>query len=385
MPVDSTDILKIVYYEPQYFRYSVTYTSWVKLFIADAHALSILPGFEGTQARFWLNHPIRWLQLVGTVVGVVIRSSMVVIEIDDGSGRGIALFLKGAVLSSIHASVDSNTCDVDVLTVVKAKGTLNVDHKGDLELVVEKISILSDSTAELHAWEERVQYRKTVLDIPWHLEKKQMRTRDPVTANSARRLKTSTRNLDQKVRSDLANQKAQVREQDRRHEPLSFDALDVQYHTQRSLKVVLLEYFEKHHIREFSVAQLRAVPELEHAVHSVAQQKARLRGEAAGLPMRYDELPAVDSTQKYRTLNACLVGLVQDGSIMSVDSQQGMYSVVGAWNLGSLLLDLIHKRVKNGIDVNTITVRDLWHEVRQQGSGYEGISKQMVEKLYKDI
>ncbi len=68
------------YYAPIYYELSACYTSWVKLFAADVHRLKIessahfafkqQPAMAHVRVRYWLNHPIAWVQLVGIVVSV---------------------------------------------------------------------------------------------------------------------------------------------------------------------------------------------------------------------------------------------------------------------------------------------------------------------------
>ena len=70
------------FYPRELWTQSPVYNSFVKLFIKDIHALQHLPQ-EGLRSfgngltvgdrnsvRFWLNHPIRWVQVIGVVVSI---------------------------------------------------------------------------------------------------------------------------------------------------------------------------------------------------------------------------------------------------------------------------------------------------------------------------
>lgn len=69
------------FYPRNLWQHSAVYNSFVKLFSKDIHSLQHVPS-EGRTYRgrlmidssdsthFWLNHPIRWVQVVGIVVAV---------------------------------------------------------------------------------------------------------------------------------------------------------------------------------------------------------------------------------------------------------------------------------------------------------------------------
>jgi len=70
------------FYPRELWPQSPVYNSFVKLFAKDIHALQRLPReslrLVGTalivgdkdSVRFWLNHPVRWVQVVGVVVAI---------------------------------------------------------------------------------------------------------------------------------------------------------------------------------------------------------------------------------------------------------------------------------------------------------------------------
>src|SRR5271170_4918430 len=77
------------FYPPELWNHSPVYNTYAKLFIKDIHALRHLPNegiinihpttpapspsnkcLESGSTRFWLNHPIRWVQVIGVVVAL---------------------------------------------------------------------------------------------------------------------------------------------------------------------------------------------------------------------------------------------------------------------------------------------------------------------------
>lgn len=377
MPRSLTATKSFEFYEPQYFKYSTTYRSWVKLFIADAHALTILEGFEGTRARFWNNHPIRWMQLVGTVVGVVVKATFAEITIDDGSGLCMNLYIKNEAARSLNVDFEENYCEADVGHLLKVKGTLTNDHKGELQLVVDKIQILDDPAMEIKAWRERVHYRETILDKPWRLDLAAM-------ANPGGESITESKTRSAKPTSHEANLRAQLKEDERGSRPIDLAELDCSQHTQRNFKLVLLRYLAEHNTRGFSISELRTHKDVEQATVLVAREAMRRHGCAAGIDLSDVPEYRVDSRQKYRTLNACLAELVRDGSILSINAAKGMFCTVGRWNLGSLMQDILNGRV-DGEAEPVMSVREVWQAVRSSGQGYERVSKQMVLKMAEQL
>ncbi len=69
------------------FSASPTFNKWVKLTVVDIHALRQEKGFEGQNIFFHLNHPIRYVYLIGPVVAIDnVNDHFLLLEIDDGSG-----------------------------------------------------------------------------------------------------------------------------------------------------------------------------------------------------------------------------------------------------------------------------------------------------------
>src|SRR5277367_1776049 len=108
------------FYSRELWQYSPVYNTFVKLFIKDVHSLRHIP-HDGLppplylpsnnlldaadSVRFWLNHPIRWVQVVGIIVALTQKENVDVIlrtnptdslltEVDDSSGETIELVVQ---------------------------------------------------------------------------------------------------------------------------------------------------------------------------------------------------------------------------------------------------------------------------------------------------
>ncbi|CCG82661.1 Predicted protein [Taphrina deformans PYCC 5710] len=386
MPNDSTLLSNYEYYEPLYFAFSPTYKSWVKLFIHDCYNLRSLEGFEGTRARFWKNHPIRWIQLVGIVIGVNIRAAFAELEIDDGSGSNINVNVRGEVGDSINLDTERNQCSVDVGQLIRVKGTLATDHKLELQLVADKIDIIRDPLFELSAWKERVHLRETVLDVPWHCD-----IDSPSRTLGERHERAAIGGATSRVVHGRRNnlqlaEHAKMKEDVKRQAVMDLHLLPDHQHTQRNLKLVFLHYLQNNGLKNFTIAQLRTAKELERAVICVTQKRLRTYRDTSEMHSRYDaDLQRVSSSQKYRTINACLAELVRDGSILSMDIEQGTYSVVGVWNLGLRMQELMQEMFAADSHKIEVTTREMWQAVRASGRGFESVSKQIVQKVLSEM
>lgn len=134
------------FYPAYCFALSPTYNTWVRLTAADIHSLtpaSEIPlsllsaphgsqhqqglrgchdvagragvfggasgGFAGQPLFFYLNHPIRWVRIVGVVVSIDDYERVWIVGVDDGSGavvEGVWVKRKGPVVASSGAQDD---------------------------------------------------------------------------------------------------------------------------------------------------------------------------------------------------------------------------------------------------------------------------------------
>jgi Telomere regulation protein Stn1 len=101
------------FYPRELWQHSPVYNSFVKLFAKDIHTLQASPDGQPTvtvgliagseSIRFWLNHPIRWVQVIGIIVAltqkeksdVILRktSNVTDLGVDDSSGETIELVI----------------------------------------------------------------------------------------------------------------------------------------------------------------------------------------------------------------------------------------------------------------------------------------------------
>ena len=85
------------FYSRELWQHSTVYNSFAKLFIKDIHSLRHIPRegpplpsslnsniLDGADSvRFWLNHPIRWVQVVGIIVALTQKEKIDVILCSD--------------------------------------------------------------------------------------------------------------------------------------------------------------------------------------------------------------------------------------------------------------------------------------------------------------
>jgi hypothetical protein len=144
----------------------------------------------GQHIYFHLNHPIRYVRLVGVVVAIDdINLKYTVITIDDGSGAVIELKIirvPSADQNPVTASSKTKLNNVNVIshfgvfevvvddhklnigTVVKAQGTLS-EFRGIKQLDLAKIRVVTTTDEEARAWAETATFKHAVLSKPWHL------------------------------------------------------------------------------------------------------------------------------------------------------------------------------------------------------------------------
>lgn len=141
---------------------------------------------------FYLNHPIRYIYLVGVVVAIDdINLRYTTLTLDDGSGATLEIKIK-RLLPEIYNPVDSpsntevdnlnvlaglgrfdvtvNDQTVDIGTIVKVKGTIS-EFRGFKQLELKRIWIVSTTNEEAKFWEALAAFKKDVLGRPWHLSK----------------------------------------------------------------------------------------------------------------------------------------------------------------------------------------------------------------------
>ena len=211
----------LIHYPAYCFSLSPTYNTWAKLSIKDVHALHERSGFEG-QTRsfrtfkacfaviyveilhagqnlyFYLNHPVKWIRLIGVVVALDIYPTRWIMVLDDSSGFTLEvtcgrptpaardmeftapsvhdlLYRQSATTKGLTATSRKVDLEgIDIGTTVKVKGGIGT-FRDQRQLLLERISIIYTTNEEVTAWADNSAFRKDVLENPWVLSVKEER------------------------------------------------------------------------------------------------------------------------------------------------------------------------------------------------------------------
>jgi len=172
------------------FRASPTFNTWVKVTAADVRDLRTEKEFEGQRIYFHLNHPIRYVCVVGVIVAIDdINLRYTVLTLDDGSGTNIELKIVRLPLAErnpVDTSSNTEISNVDIISrfgifdvvvdgqqldigsVVKAKCTIS-EFRGIKQLELKRISMVATTDEEAKAWTEIAAFKQKVLSRPWHI------------------------------------------------------------------------------------------------------------------------------------------------------------------------------------------------------------------------
>lgn len=83
--------LPLTFYPAYCFALSPTHNTWTRLTASDVHALRERTGFEGQNLYFHLNHPIKWIRLVGVIIALDLYPTRWIALLDDSSGATIEI------------------------------------------------------------------------------------------------------------------------------------------------------------------------------------------------------------------------------------------------------------------------------------------------------
>lgn len=210
------------------FNISPTYNAWVKLTATDIHLLRPLPGFEGQNLFFHLNHPIRFVSLVAPVVAIDdVNKKYTLLTLDDGSGQTIQCKISRVVPAVSGAGPEdgemmlagSNTTvsnlsvadevgrfeilvdgrEIDVSTVLKVKCTLET-FRGVMQLHLKRVSVVRSTREEGRAWREIAAFRSNILAKPWVIEARELRKMERDVVRSEKREGQKRRAMAQRLR-----------------------------------------------------------------------------------------------------------------------------------------------------------------------------------------
>lgn len=192
---------------------------------------SAAPGQDDT--FFHLNHPIRWVRVVGVVVAVDQYYGRRVYTIDDGSGACIECVTtvsttkkpgEAAAVAAAAAEAEDPYADIDVGLVVEARGGLAL-YRQQKQIQVTRLRRVASTAAEVAFWHKIRAFAADVLAHPWVVDARQRRRlekearRDVVSGGggAARRRHRSHHDDKGKDKDDEEEAKA-VRKRRRNHE-----------------------------------------------------------------------------------------------------------------------------------------------------------------------
>ncbi|KAI9678859.1 MAG: hypothetical protein M1817_005919 [Caeruleum heppii] len=159
---------------------SPTFNTWVKLTAADVHSLDEVDGFEGQNIYFHLNHPIRYVRLVGVLITFEAWERRWQMILDDSSGSTIEVVCPKpppppppAVASHRRtrqppSPTPPDLSDIDLGSVVKVKGEIG-QFRGVRQILLKRINIIRETNEEAQCWRQLSAFRADVLSTPWSL------------------------------------------------------------------------------------------------------------------------------------------------------------------------------------------------------------------------
>ncbi|KAI0382144.1 hypothetical protein F5Y04DRAFT_253079 [Hypomontagnella monticulosa] len=178
----------LVYYPAYCFHLSLTINKWCPLRVIDIHGLECRPGFEGDNVFFSLNHPVRWVRVVGVVVAIDEYFGHRNYTIDDSTGACIECCVdipkppknpaKNGVAGETVAAAPEPAPDpyseIDVGMVVDVKGSTKL-FRDQRQVKVQKMQRVRSTNQEVQFWNKISDFRRDVLSQAWMLEKKEVR------------------------------------------------------------------------------------------------------------------------------------------------------------------------------------------------------------------
>ncbi|KAL9605886.1 MAG: hypothetical protein Q9179_000950 [Wetmoreana sp. 5 TL-2023] len=234
----------LVFYPSYCFKLSKAFNTWARLTASEVHTLEARNGFEGQNLFFHLNHPIRWVRLVGVIVAFDAYPNRIVMTLDDSSGSAIELFCRketkhaSAIDTTVDAygaiklngefkqSDDDLTCttnegykvhlkDIDIGSVVKVKGGIS-EFRGEKQITLERIFLVRTTNEEASAWTENAIFYRDVLSKPWVVsEREQQQAKREAEGVEQEREARKERKRRRKEREEQRERKAKGEEERR--------------------------------------------------------------------------------------------------------------------------------------------------------------------------
>ncbi|KAI1768594.1 hypothetical protein GGR53DRAFT_382406 [Hypoxylon sp. FL1150] len=175
----------LVYYPAYCFHLSPTINRWCPFRAVDIQGLECRPGFEADNVFFSLNHPIRWVRVVGVVVAIDEYYGRRIYTVDDSTGECIECSLDvpkpvdGARQDISKATTTNPTeaapySDIDVGMVIDVKGSTKI-FRDQKQINIQKLQRVRSTNQEVQFWNKIRDFRRDVLDRPWVLERREVR------------------------------------------------------------------------------------------------------------------------------------------------------------------------------------------------------------------
>ena len=221
--------------------------------------------------------------------------------------------------------------------------------------------VVTDQNFEVKSWQDRIEFKRSVLSRPWKLPTSVLSQQHP-------RKPSNDISIRQESKDEApSNAKAVLRK-------IDFTNLPLAAHSIRNLKLLLLSHIKS--LQRFTPNDLFALEHIQHAATCVAR-----RDQPRGFTDR-------DATN---TLLATLNLLLRDGNIIISrpnlkdgantkiqSSMDEMYIVVGTWNLSTTVKAIAKKE-------NKLIVRDVWKKITAWGNGWETTTKGVVGVVVEEV
>ncbi|KAI9822086.1 MAG: hypothetical protein M1826_000546 [Phylliscum demangeonii] len=191
----------LIYYPAFCHPVSPTFNIWAKLTAVDVHNLDERAGYEGQHIYFHLNHPIRYVRLVGVLVAYDDYDRRCIMILDDSSGATIEVICPKPAAEGgggqhaqgdkkknagppppvpMHAVTapevpDLAAAGITLGSIVKVKGGIGL-FRGSRQILLKRISVIRDTNEEVRCWSELAAFRADVLSKPWLVEKRVQRS-----------------------------------------------------------------------------------------------------------------------------------------------------------------------------------------------------------------
>ena len=137
-----------------------------------------------------MNHPVRFVSIVGVIVAIDdLNVWYTVLTLDDGSGTNIELKIvrippadsnpvdtsSKTVIDNVSVVSRLGVFDVmvgsqalDIGSTIRAKCTIS-EFRGAKQLEMKRVWVINTTNEEAQAWAETAAFKREVLSKPWHL------------------------------------------------------------------------------------------------------------------------------------------------------------------------------------------------------------------------